>query len=179
MILIFIGFFVNKTNKWNPCAFTVATVFLLVFLAYILAIGGDSLGPDRFLTPILPFMALPAFFALSHWKIQHNQQINRSIIGIIAGILIIGNSYPVIANFKHADVFSHQKELQHHGTRVGLCLAKNTTPEQSIVTSLIGRIPYSSKLYTLDVFGLIDPHISRQALVGATRGAAGHEKTDW
>lgn len=179
LILIFIGFFVSQTNKWNRCAFTVATVFLFIFLTYILAIGGDSLGPDRFLTPLLPFMALPAFFALSHWKIHHNQQINRSIIGTIAGILIIGNSYPVIANFKHADIFSHQKELQHHGTRVGLCLAKNTTPDQSIATSIIGRIPYYSKLYTLDVFGLIDPYIARQSLDGSMLGAAGHEKSDW
>ncbi|MGB3977300.1 MAG: hypothetical protein WBM02_08020 [bacterium] len=179
LIVIFISLCRNEKKGLNRHAVLVAAVFLLIFLAYILAVGGDSLGPDRFLTPLLPFMILPAFFALSILKILRDQQTHRFLVGIVAFILIIGNSYPMIANFQHTDVFSHKKELQHHGTHVGLCLAKNARPNQSIATSIIGRIPYYSKLYTFDVFGLIDPYIAHQTLEGSARGAAGHEKSDW
>lgn len=179
LILVFAGFFRTALSEWMRHAHRTTALFILVFLVYILAIGGDSLGPDRFLTPLVPFMTAGAFITLSSFKISHTAITRRIMTGTVVTLLIIGNAIPLVSNLQHPDVFSLEKEKRHHGTRTGLCLAKNAKPDQSVATSVIGRIPYYSGLYTLDVFGLIDPYIARQPVRGMGRGTAGHEKSDW
>ena len=75
-------------------------------------------------------------------------------------------------------IYSAEKEAAHPRTRLGKCLAEHTGAGDSVATSLIGRTPYYSRLRTLDMFGLIDPHIARKKTPEAGSGAAGHEKTD-
>lgn len=161
-----------------------AFAFVLIFLVYILAVGGDSLGPDRFLAPLIPFLVYSA--AVSTILTNPAAELQRSrrpLFGRIATAALLAalclNTSPLLPQLKNPDVFAMQKELNHPGTQTGLCLARHTRPEDSIATSVIGRIPYYSGLYTLDVFGLIDPVIAHQKRSGMGSGAAGHEKSDW
>jgi arabinofuranosyltransferase len=179
LILVITGCFHPERSGWMRRAHRTNALFIFLFLVYILAVGGDSLGPDRFLTPLLPFMTAGAFLTLSSFKTSKSILTHHILTGTAVLFLIIGNAIPLASKLEEPDVFSPEKERRHHGTRTGLCLAKNAKPDQSIATSVIGRIPYYSGLYTLDVFGLIDPYIARQPVRGLSRSAAGHEKTDW
>ncbi|MBN1879428.1 hypothetical protein JW823_04890 [bacterium] len=157
-----------------------ASAFVLIFLVYILAVGGDSLGPDRFLAPLIPFLIFAAAVGIHRPDIgpAHPTLPGRIAVAALLVALCL-NAWPLIRQLEEPDIFSMQKELNHPGTRAGLCLARNARSGDSVATSVIGRIPYYSGLYTLDVFGLIDPVIARQQRSGMGTGAAGHEKSDW
>jgi arabinofuranosyltransferase len=180
LILTFFGLFLYKDRSLHVYRIHLAlSLFVIVFIVYILAVGGDSLGPDRFLAPLIPFVSAGAFLTI----LQTCQKFKYSYILVAAtaiGVfLALWNAAPILNFYRSPDVFSFEKEARHRGTIVGRCLAEHTSPDQSIATSIIGRIPYYSNLYTMDVFGLIDPYIARQQAPGMGTGAAGHEKSDW
>ncbi|HPQ38735.1 MAG TPA: hypothetical protein PLV45_00050 [bacterium] len=157
---------------------TVISLFICLFLVYILKIGGDSLGPDRFLTPLIPLM-LGAAVLYGSRRLIGTRYRYRRVVPFLAGVLLAFNCLPVAQRVTDPDVFQYTRELNHPRTRTGLCLREHAPPNASIATSVIGRLPYYSRLYTMDVFGLIDPRVARLPPVTGGTGAAGHEKTDW
>lgn len=163
-------------RKINPLF--LSGMVVLVYILYVVVIGGDSLGPDRFIVPVVAFFS----FTIASIASQINTKIyfrgQPLILSCILTLLIIGNALPLIETVKHGKMYSHQNELKHPRTRLGLCLGSIAGPGDSVATSLIGRLPYYSGLYTYDVFGLIDPHIAHQAKDLNSLGASGHEKTD-
>ncbi len=180
LILTFSGLFFYKDRSLHVYRIHLAlSLFVFIFMVYILAVGGDSLGPDRFLAPLIPFISAGAFLGI----LQICQRFNKSYVLVLATMigvtLALWNATPILDFYRSPDIFSFEKEALHRGTIVGRCLAEHTSPDQSIATSIIGRIPYYSNLYTMDVFGLIDPYIARQHVPGMGTGAAGHEKSDW
>jgi hypothetical protein len=97
---------------------------------------------------------------------------------VILLVVILINSYPLYAQLKKPHLFSFQHEQNHFHTRLGRCLKQVSAPGDSIATTLIGRVPYYSGLYTIDAFGLIDPNLAHLKFKGLGSGAAGHEKSD-
>ena len=51
---------------------------------------------------------------------------------------------------------------KHHDVQVAFWLAENFSPDTSLATYNIGRIPYYSRLETLDLLGLTDIEIARE-----------------
>ncbi len=156
----------------------VALGFTFLFLIYILAVGGDSLGRDRFLAPLLPFVLAAAISSEPGLPKRRSAPLRWGLALLFCGILI-GNSMGLTDRIRNPDVYSYRKELNHPGTITGRCLAEHAGHRDTIATSIIGRIPYYSGLRTFDVFGLIDPFIARQQSDAIGSGAAGHEKSDW
>jgi hypothetical protein len=57
----------------------VITFFLLFYSSSIMWWGGSTVGP-RYLTPMVPFLALPMIFAFNHW---FRSPVNRAVIIIL------------------------------------------------------------------------------------------------
>lgn len=181
MVLVSLPRLIRSRNSGRTGRSALAAfAFVVIFLVYILAVGGDSLGPDRFLAPMIPFLIYAAAVGISRPDTGPALRLTAGKLATAALLAALClNAWPLLPQLKNPDVFSIRKELNHPGTRTGLCLAQHTGPGDSIATSIIGRIPYYSGLYTLDVFGLIDPVIAHQQRTGMGAGAAGHEKSDW
>jgi hypothetical protein len=62
---------------------------------------------------------------------------------------------------------------------VGAWLRDNLPPTTTLAIHSAGTVPYAAGLYTIDMWGLSDPHIARKAIEGMGQGTAGHEKTDY
>lgn len=168
------GLFLQRTTA----AVRTVSMVGLTFVLYTVWVGGDSLGPDRFLAPIVPLLIVPAVAVTRHLMDTPGHRTRRHVAGILLAGILIGNTLPLRSMVRPDAVYSAAEEAAHPRTRLGKCLAEHANPGDTVATSLIGRTPYYSRLRTLDVFGLIDPHIARQTKHGAGAGAAGHEKTD-
>jgi len=157
----------------------IAGLFAFVYLFYVGVIGGDSLGVDRFLVPILPFVLYAAFEVVTDYY-QRFRNTSRVLLIILPTlILIVLNALPLTRRVKDPDVFSSEKEYRQKWTRYGRCLGAYAEGGDSVATSVIGRVSYYSNLYIMDVFGLIDPYIAHLTKPNIGGGAAGHEKSDW
>jgi len=62
-------------------------------------------------------------------------------------------------------------------TRLGLFIARNTSPEATIAVHAAGQIPYYSERRTIDLLGLNDPVIAKEPPSGPF--APGHDKWNY
>lgn len=148
-------------------------------LAYFVYVGGDFIvwfGP-RFLMPMYPFLLLlvvEGIRQLAGWK-RFRPRL-RQIAGgtLLACLLVLAwtgwpGRYFSLPNF--ATQMRAWKEL-------GLWIEAHTPPQSRMATDAAGLIPYYSRRYTLDMFGLTDAHIAHVDIPGFGSGTAAHEKTD-
>jgi len=163
----------NKSRELRAASFTG-----LAFILYILWVGGDSLGPDRFLAPVASFLVFSAVAASHELFVKSRRNPGFIIVHIVFAVILALNTLPMKRLVEKGSVYSSEKEAAHPRTLLGKCLAETAEMDDLLATSLIGRTPYYSGLFTLDVFGLIDPHIARRKIPNTGAGAAGHEKTD-
>ncbi|MFN7975565.1 MAG: hypothetical protein U0166_25030 [Acidobacteriota bacterium] len=162
--------FLRRGEPRPPVLVAAATV-LGCFLAYVIQVGGDSLGKDRFLAPLAPFLFLATAVAVRRLGASR-----AWALIVLVLVLFVRDLAPLLDVVKNPNVWSRAKEAAEVHTRLGLCLKEHARPGASIATSLIGRVPFYSGLKTIDKLGLIDPHIAHMGATGS--GAAGHEKFD-
>lgn len=173
-ILILYGLAIKLRTTRLPTKAT--AVLILGYLAYSVMIGGDWMPAFRFLTPIVPLLALEAGTgAAGLLKLVQNRRsasylVSAFMIAIIILQVVPGVTWwqvsPLIRAEQQPDVL---KEL-------GLWLKLNAPPDKVIAVVPAGKIPFYSELRTIDMRGLNDLHIARQPLRDG--GLAGHEKRD-
>jgi arabinofuranosyltransferase len=153
--------------------------FILATMGYFIYIGGDFIvwfGP-RIILPVFPFMLL--IFSNGLGKMidllpLHSDTIKQILITILTILITVYTfrySWPGLG--AGLDVFTTQmrgwKEL-------GLWINKYTPPDIKIATDAAGLIPYYSKRYSIDMFGLADLHLAHQDFNHLGTGIVAHEK---
>lgn len=147
--------------------YLVIPVLLVVYVAYIVLVGGDVMPAHRFFTPIVPVMglfaamALRSFPSVSHWPVV-------AMSGGFGVVLI----YLVITPAIGLDV------VAHNGRIVGEWLRENAAKDATIATNTAGTVVYYSRLRAIDMLGLNDRHIAHVVVKNMGAGNAGHEKGD-
>jgi arabinofuranosyltransferase len=137
------------------------SVFAIACVLFILPLvwnDGDWMPHMRLLAPTIPLIC----------------------VGLAASASVVGGMVPVawktwvqsltaIAIFTYcADHFYYERNLTHQRNAtaeymcdLGRALARTSNETELLATDMAGRVPYFSKIRTLDVFGLNDAHIAR------------------
>ncbi len=147
-------------------------------LVYVIGVGGDFVfffGP-RFLMPALPFALLLCALGLAAiLRAVSRPALRRAVSAIALVILVV-----YAARFSWpgpAKSLEFLSRINESWTELGLWLRANTPPDTVIAVGAVGRIPYYSGLYTIDMLGLTDTHIAHLEMP-LGKGMPGHEKFD-
>lgn len=152
--------------------------FAAATATYFVFVGGDFVvwfGP-RFFLPVLPFLLLMAAegiwhltsFVKRHW---------RSVLLCLLSLALLANSlwFAWPARFTRLEPFQAQ---MRSWKELAIWMETNLPPSSIIATDAAGLIPYYSRLYSIDMFGLADEHIGHLDLPTPGKGTVGHEKFD-
>ena len=153
----------------------------LLYVAYVVYIGGDFYPGHRFLVVLIPIAAL-----LSAYSLERLAALLRSVWPqkrVPAwGVWCLGLALITVVTVRGLRLGPIQSEVARWGAEVARIralmewLGEQAPPGSSIVAGDIGCSGYYAKLYVHDYFGLIDPLIAHQDRRRLGRGKAGHEK---
>lgn len=172
--------------------FTALLAVVLVYLTYIVYVGGDwSVG--RFFVPILPL----AYILVSAGLMQAYETV-EGWVGRLTSSAIASNSLKSVAALCLALgflalLFSSSWRGEHElfvsrfqagrATRARVTMGKwlrdNVPAETFIGVDAAGQIPYYARLRTLDMFGVNDVHTAHLQVEEMGQGVPGHEKFDF
>lgn len=154
----------------------------IVWIGYVVWIGGDGLVCSRFFVPILPILYLMIQEGVV--AIISKIELNRLNQATVAYILITGIVFGTMTasiNMRRDPYVSiiREREMLKNMKTIGLWLKCNVKKETVLATNLAGALPYYSELKTIDMLGLNDTHIAHKKIDNMGKGSAGHEKYDW
>lgn len=148
-----------------------------VNLAYVVYVGGDYMVAYRFLLPTFPLLALLVAAASSELgsTVSGRVRLNLSaalLAAVFVAVSVLSALDPDLVAQLHTDGVYSQRSAAVIGW-----LQKNSQPGDTIAMETIGKIPYYSGLFTIDMLGLTDSHIAHSP--GRTDYfTPGHNKTD-
>jgi hypothetical protein len=171
LIVLWLTALVARARRPTPLdVFGVTTVAL--YVVYVAKVGGD------FMFYRFAFQALPlVFFFLAAAVAQLG--IRTSVVGtaLVSVVVVLGANRPVVEEKSYG---MQSVETMNHfvpiGREAGLALREALPPETKISTTLAGTVPYFSKLFTVDEWGLNDKAIARQKSEPIPLGGRGHLK---
>jgi hypothetical protein len=150
----------------------------IVWMGYVIFVGGDHFGMHRFFVPLLPILAL--LFAitidilLDFIQERHVYRINLTAVSLVLTVVLFNYTiYALHGGQRGRD----EVEFARRWTNVGLWLKQNVSPGSSIASMVVGAIPYYSGLQTYDLLGLTDKTVAREGKVNLA-GVIGHQKYD-
>jgi arabinofuranosyltransferase len=173
-LLTFIVYLFYK--KISSIKYQYLIMIVTIYLIFIVAVGGDGLGVQRFFVPIMPiiFIFIQNGIYLLTKDYKFSKIIRYSVIFLIffsSFSILLDNKYPISAI--NSDKSNFSKCIL-----VGKWLKQNALPNESIAVYPAGIIPYISDLYTIDRYGLNDIYIAHKEIEGMGTFTAGHEKAD-
>ncbi|HKZ02944.1 MAG TPA: hypothetical protein VJ180_11920, partial [Pyrinomonadaceae bacterium] len=157
-------------------AFPALTLIVLVWLAYIVLVGGDFME-FRFLVPILP-----AFFILTVWLLFVAIKA-RTVTTALVFLTLLGsihhalsfNGWSNIESVKHLSDYVRDKSDNWVGVGKTLGRALNYDSDVTIAVTAAGAIPYYSRLRSIDMLGMSDRWVARHG-VSFNPGFPGHQR---
>lgn len=128
--------------------------------------GGDGLYRYRFMVHVMPLIALCAAVAV---RARPKRGLVLVALSCVVPFMLPDRvaGYPVEA----------QRWWEEHWTHVGIALREHTK-KGWLATNVAGRLPWASKLPTIDLLGLTDATIAHAPVEGLGTGYAGHERAD-
>ncbi len=177
LLLIFLPLFYLVKRDYGakkPVALLIVSVVL--WILYSIYKGHDPLPSFRFFVLILPFIYLLVTIGLGifHEAVVYLAARTRwpgfsanAIISMIVGLLIFNNFLiAYLSTNDHPKLREYQIQINEMNVNLefapaGKLLKQIAPPDAKIAVIDAGAIPYYSELYTIDRWGLIDPHIAR------------------
>ena len=163
--LISVYFFIVKKEfiKFTFNDFNFATIFLFLWVLYLIYIGGD-IYYERFIVPVIPLSIYTVLYMSKYFAKSH--------LYIFTCILFLMPFYFISsdARFQYA---SHNK--YDMWINLGKYI-KLVHPKATIAIDAAGKVPFFSGLYTIDMLGLNDKHIGKMKT--DNQGPPGHTKYD-
>lgn len=151
---------------------------LILYVLYVVYIGGDGLPMYRFFVPGLGVFFILVARGLAGWLDRWSGW--KPIRAAMAIVLILAAAYSMIPSYFGPDydyVVQDRNEVDSW-TEIGKWFKAAANPDDSIAVIPAGAIPYYSELKTVDMLGLNDLTIGRKKVDHMGRTQAGHEKFD-
>lgn len=164
--IIFVWLKHSREKKW----FTLMTI-LIVYLLYIVWIGGDFKPTSRFILPVSGIMA-----AAVSTMVQKIIALRQNWIWIFLSlIMFLGRA----SLFTKAEAWAEDRRQNFIARKfLGEWLQANTSSTDVLAMHSIGAIPYYAQRRTIDMWGLTDKTIAKTPNASFGQGMAGHEKTN-
>lgn len=149
----------------------------IVYLLYIIFVGGDWMRAGRFIVPILPFCGLSIAWMISDLlQCKSYKIVAKATVILIFIIVITGQVSSAKERWKNTRPYSLNEFWTSTPVLHGLWFKRFAPEKASIATGSLGHITYYSELVVYDRLGLIDPYIAHQQTRTMGEGDAGHEK---
>ncbi len=185
-----LGFLSSRQGRiqWNVPPFTAGAYFSfvsLVYISYLLIIGGDRFE-YRLLDPVLPFIYLSIQGGLAgayYWLKRQNpadagKKIMLCSLPVVIVLVPFLTAVPIAVGFRNYRGITGVENISSYAQnriRQGKLLSAFIRPEDTLAVMGAGALPYyNTNNYVLDMHGLNDRVLARQAL--EKRGTVGHEK---
>jgi hypothetical protein len=160
----------------NPVAYV--AMLVVVYSAYIAAVGGDWLPEARFVVPIIPLLALLAQAGLG-WIAAWGRWGALLAGALLAWALFDHTRYALTTSaYDSRNRIWSENTVVARRREVGRWLNEQTPPDTLIAVEAAGALPYYSRRPTIDILGLNDRHIAGLDVATMGQGKPGHEKTD-
>ncbi|MCF7847729.1 MAG: hypothetical protein K9M45_02675 [Kiritimatiellales bacterium] len=157
LLLVPASMVLRKKIKPEP-ALLVPALFLLMWLMYIVKVGGGFME-FRFMVPAIPVIAL-----MAAWLLENAFASRRVQVGWLIVFIAISFFHSTRTRLYGVETI---RGLEAHLTEGGWAAAGQTLGEQlnhdpgiHIATTAAGAIPYYSRLTTIDMLGLNDAWIA-------------------
>ncbi|NJN16700.1 MAG: hypothetical protein HC822_10710 [Oscillochloris sp.] len=153
---------------------------VLIYSAYIIAVGGDHFRGERFFVPLLPWIAILLADGIrsgGEYLVARGIRANFRRI-TLAALLILGAFGALARTDNQAETIRGLDESVWIWREIGWWVADHGAPDASIAASGAGAVAYYSRNTTIDLLGLTDKHIGRLEIADMGTGIAGHEKRD-
>lgn len=154
-------------------------VLLLVWFAYVVYVGGDSLVRLRFFASISPLFygAVAAAAAALIVEAHFERRPPRWFAEVAVAIAFAGLLAFTLQPSSRDTALTGERDAMRDRIEIGRWLRDNVPDETLIAVIAAGAIPFESGLRTIDMVGLNDEYIAHRDLdVGLL--PAGHEKYD-
>jgi len=168
-------YLIYKNHKNDKVTFLL--VIILGYLSYVIYIGGDGLGSQRFIIPVMPWLFL--LIQSGFYKLVNNFRIKK-LATLILSLLIIFSSISSTFDFRRrpANQIAFARTVGHNFIKVSEYMKNNLNKDERLAVISAGMIPYYTDFYTIDRLGLNDIHIAHKKMDNMGSGGAGHEKKD-
>jgi arabinofuranosyltransferase len=156
-------------------------LFSIVYIFYLLMVGGDWMIANRFFVPIIPFLYILSTIGIS-FAINKMTSIGSGVEALRSKIVSFGSvvlSFMIfivtlsLLEYKELIIKDENYKYEHQWSMFGKWLKMNVDPKTVIAVGPAGKIPYYSDLYTIDMWGLNNSFISQSR---SKRLQAGHKK---
>jgi hypothetical protein len=181
-IFIFI-LFIPFTRALKELKLSFLISISLIYILYLVAVGGDWMIANRFFVPIIPMLYVLSTIgfinALMKIKDYYQNEVKAMKIGNILAVTLSVLLFIVTLSFleyKQLIIKDNNARYEVHWSMFGKWLKNNVSPETVIAVGPAGKIPYYSELYTIDMWGLNNDYIAKTE---SKRLQAGHKKFDF
>jgi arabinofuranosyltransferase len=156
----------------GPVASLVGIV--LGYAGLVVLAGGDGLYRYRLMAHVMPCLVLVVADGLGRlWDARPRWALGSSVL--VVGAIVAPLFDP---GFFRAYTVQEVRDWEERWDQVGRALRASVPPDAVLATNVAGRVPYRSKLYTIDLLGLNDATIARSSVRELGKGYAGHERAD-
>lgn len=156
--------------------------FVLIYIIYLVVVGGDWMIANRFFVPIVPMLYILSTIGflnvINKISIYLNNEkkalkianFSSAVLGVLLFVLTLS-----LLEYKQLIIKDNNARYEMQWSMFGKWLKMNTDPNTVIAVGPAGKIPYYSELYTIDMWGLNNDYIAK---TNSKRLQAGHKKFD-
>lgn len=180
-IFVFILFIPFK-KAFKDFKLSYLTLFVGMYIIYLVAVGGDWMIANRFFVPILPMLYILSAIGFIHAIIKIRQYYESEAKAFkIANVLVVVLSVLLFSvtlgflEYRQLIIKDNNARYEMQWSMFGKWLKINSDPKTVIAVGPAGKIPYYSELYTIDMWGLNNDYIAKTE---SKRLQAGHKKFD-
>ncbi len=141
-------------------------------LFFILVVGGDGLYSYRFVAHIIPALAILAAGTAATLEQQHK----GLGLTLLLAACILGAIPAKATSLLPGVKTSHLRKSEDRWIAVGKAFNAIVPPQTKLATNIAGKLPYYSRIYTIDLLGLTNKEIAKVPIRSMGHGYAGHEK---
>ncbi len=148
---------------------------VLVWIGYVVAVGGDSMPFHRFLLPILPPAAVLAGATLAAvCRIWPRLGQGRRPLALAVLLLAVQFAAGRFGEESMRAFVAHRTTLV--GLETGRYLAAERDAGDLLAVNTAGALPWASRLPSLDMLGLTEPAIARHGVYVVSPRWSGHRR---
>lgn len=141
----------------------------LVYVAYVVSVGGDFMPFFRFFLPVLPLLAVLLVVVL-----QELIQDSRRRVAVVAVLLAVQTGAGLVDEQSYRAFVAHRTTVV--GQEVGRFFAELLPPDTWMGVNTVGSLPYESRLPTIDGLGLTDAEIASHPVYVISPLWSGHRR---
>lgn len=152
-------------------------VVLLLFISYVVVVGGDWMPGARFFVPVIPLLAVVGVWGMALLA-QRGAMWRWGVALVAAGLLgVLAATLPRDSSYRADSLVWNEARVVRRYREVGRWIAAHTPPD-TVVVALAGAMSYYADRTAIDVLGLTDAHIAHLPSTTMGTGKPGHEKGD-